>query len=122
MYLSELGSIRRDGRGLRRKGQGIASRLPDHADLPVGLERDGGEEGGVVHVLEYELGVEQRLTLGENPGDLADAQFELTERIVPHHPHRLLLPAPLHHQRHLLRRRRLRHRGQRGRVYRRGSR
>jgi len=107
----------------RKRGDGGEShRLPDHADLPVGLEWDGGEEGGVVDVLEYELGVEQRLTLGEHPGDLADAQFELTQRIVPHHPHRLLLPAPLHHQRHLLRRRRLRHRGERGRVYRRGSR
>lgn len=104
------------------EGTGEPRRLPDHADLAVGLEGDGGEEGGVVDALEHDLWVEQRLALGEHPRGLADAQLELPERIVPDHPHRLLLPAPLHHQRYLLRRRRLRHRGEGGRVRRRGRR
>ena len=104
------------------EGTGEPRRLPDHADLAVGLEGDGGEEGGVVDVLEHELGVEQRLALGEHPRGLADAELELPERVVPDHPHRLLLPAPLHHQSYLLRWRRLRHRGDGGCVYHRGRR
>jgi hypothetical protein len=92
--------------GFKVEGGGGLRRLPDHGDLAVGLEGDGGEERRVGQVLEHDLGVEQSLPLGEHPRDLADAQLQLPQRVISDHPHRQLLPAPLDNQRHLLQRRR----------------
>lgn len=97
-------------------------RLPDHVDLDVGLEGDGGDELGVLALVELELGVEQLLPFRENPRDLADAPLQLPQRVVPDHPHRVVVPFPLRHQRHLLRWRCLRHGGNRLRVQRRDRR
>lgn len=72
----------------------------NHGQFERGLERERGEQNGVVGEFgREEFGVEKLLAFGEDGGELADSALELAQSVVAAYSNRVLLPAPLDAQR-----------------------